>query len=245
MYLENVKSLPCIILSSNSSYAYKVRLKLNNLGIKAEYKNRYFELLDFIIENDEGLIFIYTKSRTCQKYIEKYTLSKMGKNFTFVFLQDNIEMVINPDNKYLFVSTYENIQDIIPMILLQTNVRKCNLNKISSEKIEKYLSLILKSFNISSNYLGYHYIKDCVHLLNGDGKKDYPTIKEVYKIIGQKYNKLASNIEKSIRICIRKSQSKASDIYSCIFLNGKISNSLFINFLLDKIKMMNNEVIAE
>ena len=61
--INDKKELPCIIFSNNRSFAYKLRLKLNDLGIKTEYKDRFSQLLDFVIENSEGMVFVSTKSK--------------------------------------------------------------------------------------------------------------------------------------------------------------------------------------
>lgn len=240
--IEEKKIIPCIIFSNNTSFAYKVRLKLDSLGISAEYKHKFSQLLDFVIENQEGMVFISTKSQRCQSYLEKYASSQAGRNLSFVFLKDDIELGVETDNQFSFIASYDCLQDVLPTILAKSNTRKYLTPTISPEEVDKYLSIILKSFRVSAQHLGYHYIKDCVQLLTSDRNGEYTAIKDVYKIIASKYNKLTASIEKSIRVCINKSYEKANAVYDTIFNNEKLSNLSFINFLVEKTKQMNSTV---
>ncbi len=239
---ESKKTIPCIIFSNNTSFAYKVRLKLNSLGIKLQYKYRFSQLLDFIIENQEGIVFISTKSQRCQKYIERYASSQAGRNISFVFFKDNADIQVHSDNTFSFETTFENLQDILPKIMVTSSTRKYILNKVSPEEIDKNLSVVLKGFKVSSQHLGYYYLKDCVQLISADTKQEYTAIKDIYKIVAKKYNKLTSSIEKSIRVCITKSYQKASGVYDSVFADEKLSNLTFINFLVEKTKQMNSSV---
>ena len=240
--LDDKKIIPCIIFSNNTSFAYKVRLKLDTMGISAEYKHQFSQLLDFVIENQEGLVFISTKSKRCQEYIERYAASQAGRNLSFIFLKDNVDLGIKTDNQFSFVASYESLQDLLPTIFAKSNTRRYLTPTISPEEIDKYLSIVLKSFRVSAQHLGYYYIKDCVQLLSGDKAGEYTTIKDVYKIIATKYNKLTANIEKSIRVCINKSYQKANDMYDTVFNSEKLSNLSFINFLVEKTKQMNSTI---
>lgn len=236
--------MPCIIFSNNRSFAYKVRLKLSDLGIKSQYKNKFLHLLDFIIENEEGLVIISTKSRLCQKYLERYARSQAGRNISFVFLKNDVEVSVATDNQFSFITTYEQLQEQLPVILAKSSTRKYQTPTILPEQIDKCLTIVLKSFRVSTQHLGYYYVKDCVQLLSGDKKDQFRTIKEVYKIIANKYSKLTSSIEKSIRVCIQKSYKKANDIYDSVFSTEKLSNLSFINFLVEKTKQMNTTLSA-
>lgn len=240
--IEEKKVIPCIIFSNNTSFAYKVRLKLDSLGISAEYKHKFSQLLDFVIENQEGMVFISTKSQRCQSYLEKYASSQAGRNLSFVFLKDDIELGVETDNQFSFIASYDCLQDVLPTIFAKSNTRKYLTPTISPEEVDKYLSIILKSFRVSAQHLGYHYIKDCVQLLTSDRNGEYTAIKDVYKIIASKYNKLTASIEKSIRVCINKSYEKANAVYDTIFNTEKLSNLSFINFLVEKTKQMNSTV---
>ena len=237
--IDNSKKVSCIIFSNNTSFAYKVRLKLSSVGIKAEYKYKFSQLLDFIIENQEGLVIVSTKSKRCQEYLEKYARSQAGRNLSFVFLKDDVPVNINVDNQFSFETNYDSLLDFLPKVMSKSNTRKYDLPKISPEEIDKYLSILLKSFKVSTQHLGYYYIKDCVQLLSGDKKCEYSSIKDVYKIIANKYNKLTASIEKSIRLCINKSYNKHKLIYDNVFSSERLSNLTFINYLVGKIRQMN------
>jgi hypothetical protein len=176
----------------------------------------------------------------CQKYLEKYASSQAGRNISFIFLNDDGDVKVKADNQFSFVLNFAEIQERLPEILAKSKTRRYLTPSINPEEIDKHLSIILKGFKISSQHLGYQYLKDCVQLLSGENKDQYTTIKEVYKIIAGKYNKLTSSIEKSIRVCINKSYQKANDIYDSVFSSEKLSNLSFINFLVEKTKQMNS-----
>lgn len=243
--VNNKKEMPCIIFSNNRSFAYKLRLKLNDLGIRSEYKHRFSQLLDFVIENSEGMVFVSTKSRRCIEYLEKYASSQAGRNLSFVFLKDENKLEYNSDNCYSFTTTLYKLQDVLPTIFAKSNTRKYVTPTVSPEEIDKYLSIILKSFRVSAQHLGYYYIKDCVQLLSSDSRDNYTSIKDVYKTIASKYNKLTSSIEKSIRVCINKSYQKANSVYDSVFEDEKISNLTFINFLVEKTKEIGSTVSTD
>ena len=240
--IEEKKVIPCIIFSNNTSFAYKLRLKLDLLGISAEYKYKFSQLLDFVIENQEGLVFVSTKSKRCQEYLDKYAKSQAGRNLSFIFLKDDVELGVEIDNQFSFITSYDTLQDLLPTVFAKSSTRKYLTPTISPEEIDKYLSIILKSFRVSAQHLGYHYIKDCVQLLTSDRDGEYTAIKDVYKIIASKYNKLTASIEKSIRVCINKSYQKANDVYDTVFNTEKLSNLSFINFLVEKTKQMNSTI---
>lgn len=238
---QDKKFLPCIIFSGDASYAYRVRLKLSNLDLQAEYISKISDLLDFIIEHKEGIIFVSTKSMKCLRYLEKYAVNQIGRNISVIFLKDTAESSINIDNQFSFLIGFDELQEMLPVIISKANIRKHNVSTISPEEIDRYVSIQLKNFQISSQHLGYYYIKDCVQILSGNNKGEYTSIKEVYEIIANKYNKLTASIEKSIRISIGKAYQKANDFYDSIFVSERVSNLSFITFLVEKTKQMHNE----
>jgi len=58
-----------IIVSHNSNYAYKFRTKANSLGLKLGYKRTLQELIEYLMFEKEGIVFVDIKSRTYHKYL--------------------------------------------------------------------------------------------------------------------------------------------------------------------------------
>ena len=56
-----------VILTNDSSFAYKFRTKLKAMGIDADYTSYLIGLLDYLIDKQEGIVFIRSKSERCKK----------------------------------------------------------------------------------------------------------------------------------------------------------------------------------
>jgi len=240
---KDLKKYPCIIFSKSMEIAYNLRLKLNSLGFESEYKNRIVDLFDFILDNKEGLVIIYTKSQILQNYIERFALSQAGRDLAFVFVKNDFKLKVIGDDLFSFVVDYNNFLDVIPKVISKSSDRLFTKN-ISPEVINFQIDLILKNFEISKKYLGYRYIKDCVKIMYGNKSNEYTSLKDIYMSLATKYQKEPSSIEKTIRDCIKKAYKKSKEKFNNVFINHRISNLTFINYILENLEQTNLKTAA-
>jgi hypothetical protein len=227
-----------IIFSNNSTYAYNFRTKVNGIGINAEYRSKICDLIDYILDNDEGIIFVDNKSVRLHNYLKKYSLVQDSKNFSFVFLTDNYTLNVDCDNVYTFRSCYDNIQETIEKIQYNIESRNNNIDNPSNACIEKYLLIINKEFGLSEKLTGTNYINECVKIFLTSKDKRYNILKEAYKIVAKHYKKNIENIEKSIRLAINNAINKNKESFFDVFHKDRITNSDFISYLVDSVKLM-------
>ena len=227
-----------MIYSKNTNYAYKVRTKTLGLGINTQYIRKIDELLDYVLKHDEGIIFIDINNERFQKYAKEFALLQRNKNLSIVYLTDNIEVKVDCDSIYTFQSSYDELQNVIPSILNIRHSRHNNLDSFCNVDIDKYLSLIIKEFQLPEKLTGYNYIYDCVKVFLQSREKKYNIIKEAYTIVANRYKKNVSNIEKSIRTVISKAVQKSPEPFRRAFKNDKVSNLNFIVYLVEKVKTM-------
>ena len=226
-----------IILSNDSSFSYNFRSKLFNVGIEVEYSGYLGGLLDFLLENDEGLVFIKSNSDRCIKYIKQYALLQNNKNFAFIFIKDNSGIDITCDNIFTFVCTNDDVISRIPQIIEKMRSKIQCSDTISTSKIEQYILLLFKSLKFPYNTNGYGYLKDCIFVMMDPSNKSRK-LKDAYNIVAQKYNKLSTNIEKSIRLAITNFIRKSSVVATCIFGKDTITNNEFISYMINTIKQL-------
>lgn len=236
--MDNTK-VSGIILTSDTNFAYNFRLKVKRLGvINIEYRSYLTGLLDFLIEKEEGIVFIKTKSQRCLDYISKYALLQNNKNFVFVFITDDNCRSINCDNVYTFQSAFESIDILLPNIINKMHTRLYPSDAIPNSKIEEYIDKLFKSLKFPFNVAGYDYLRDCVKIMLEEGNKKQLILKNVYEIIAKRYDRNSANIEKSIRLAITNFIKTSAVTVNCIFGSEKVSNSEFISYMINTIKTL-------
>lgn len=237
--MENEIECSAIIFSNNSNYAYNLRTKVNGLGINVHYKNTLTGLMDFILDNHQGIIFIDSGCKKYLTYIKKYSLVQDSRNFSFVFLTDNYDINIECDNIFTFKSSYDEVQETLNLISELMMSRKNTLYINADSHIDKCLSFLLSEFNLSKKLSGTLYINDCVKSLLTCRDKKYNILKDIYELVARRYKKNITNIEKSIRLALVSAKKTNPEPFRKVFDNLDVTNSKFINYLVEKIKTMN------
>ena len=223
-------------MSHNSNYAYKYRIKVSGLGVKTTYKRTLLEILDYITEYNDGIIFIDIASKSFQRYAAKFAQTQCDRNFSLVFLTDNYVVDIECDNIFTFKSDYNNIQHTLEEIKLKRFSRKNIISKVSKQDFENCLNLITTELGFPISKTGTGYIKDCVNILLNSRDKKYNIIKDVYSVVARRYNKSVENIEKSIRSALATAIEQNIDLYTNLFGTQKVTNRMVINYISNKIK---------
>lgn len=231
------QKINAIILSNDSSFSYNFRSKLLELGMDVQYSGCFGGLLDFLLENDKGLVFVKTGSCRCQRYIKQYSLLQNDKNIVFIFINDNDSLNIDCDNIFTYECKQSDLCSKLPYIIRSMKNRIGCSSYISSSKIEQYISLLFKSLKFPYNINGYDYLKDCICIMM-DHKNNCSTLKDSYNIIAQKHNKFPANIEKSIRLAIGNFIKQSSIMVKCIFGKDTVTNNEFVSYMINTIRQL-------
>ena len=96
---------------------------------------------------------------------------------------------------------------------------------------DKEIRKILLKCNITSNLQGYFYIIDAVNII--EKQKIHTNITTIYEMLGKKYEKRPSQVERAIRTAIQKSYKKVNildKIYKKIPGNSVFIYDLVFNF---------------
>jgi len=129
-------------------------------------------------------------------------------------------------------------------------IRKRNIDfdekiDINYSKISRELTDYLTSLGFSQKYIGFNYIKETVIKLLKKGGTFKSLHTDIYPLVAMKYNCGIVNIERNIRSVI--SDAKKTKNFSKTNLPiDKVTNRLFITFLLDKTlnSVLDNEQIC-
>lgn len=234
--MDESNSFSCAILSSDRQYAYNVRNRLAIMGVKVSYIDGVHKLITFLLTKKRGVLLVDGRFAKLIELINEFVSCQRSKNFSFIFLDDNRSVNVVCDNKFTFLSRYENIFESVNNAIASVKYRHSQSRIISEDFIENRTILILKAFRITSNYTGYKFILESVKLLMGCGNKVYSILKDVYRDVGAKFGKGEDNVEKSIRLAIDNSRKKYPQIYKCVFKDDKVSNMTFLNLIIEKIK---------
>lgn len=186
--------------------------------------------------NEKGIIMIDLKYARFLRLITEYCHHATSRNFCFVFLNDNRHRDVQFDNKFIFVTNYENL--VQTMTLAHESLIKIERNKqaIPSDFIDVELTKKLAEFQISTKYTGYDLIKDSIKVLANKPSRDFFCMKEVYEEVGKLHSKDIGNVEKSIRLALKKAQCSCPEKFEEVFNTQSVSNNALLYYLLEYIK---------
>lgn len=229
-------TIECALFTRDEINAYKIRQKIETIGVQVTYINNYENLAVFALKNNQAIIIVDAKSTRITSVIEQIAKDYLDKSLCFIYLNDNDNKIKTSENELTFLTCYDDILKIMPIAISRVLLHNKNKNTMSEDFLDKYLALMLGALKIPQKHCGYKLLVACIKLLMGNKDKEYLILKEVYSKVGLKFDKDISNVEKSIRFSIEKAKSEYPSLYECIFKGEKVSNSVFINFAIDKIK---------
>ena len=219
------------IVTSNNTYAYNLRNKLQSVGFSVDYISNINEFIEWLrIANSKIILVevseigIVDQLNSCRENINKNLL---------IYLDDNNLLYTHSYRSSNLISNLESIVSLLP-----------ELEKIYNDRFNdtwvftRNLSDILVRFGISPKYKGFSYLIDCIEYGLRKNHKSIRYSSEIYPKIARIYKVSSSTIEKSIRVAINKACDKFPDLYnnpSC-FSASHVTNNEFMNFIIDKIK---------
>lgn len=225
-----------VIFTKDETYAYRLRNKLTDANIKTEYISNTEGLLFFMFTNTKGVILIDLKYARFLRLITEYCHHPTSRNFCFVFLNDNRHRDVLFDNKLIFVTNYENIIQTMALAQESLDMKERVKRTIPSDFIDGELTKKLAEFQVSTKYVGYDLIKDSIKVLANKPSRDSLCMKEIYEEVGKLHSKDSGNVEKSIRLALKKAQCICPDKFENVFNCKSVSNNALLYYLSEYIK---------
>lgn len=194
----------------------------NKLHKYYNHVNVYKKIEDINIKTSELLIVNFD-------YInEGCVLKKLGE--------------IDYHNKVIFFSKKNSRNCYLEFVPYNIKANKL-IEKIENlNSVDVFVNHVLELSGISEKLTGHTYIKDSIKILY----EHHISIKELYSILGAKYNKSSISVERSIRTAIENSFSRPNRAFIIKIFNDKIplnkdrpTNSEYIYSLIDFIKSIN------
>lgn len=93
---------------------------------------------------------------------------------------------------------------------------------------------IIRQFNITTKYKGYHFILDAIEIASGKQNETLYITKDIYPMIASKYHTSIYSVEKDIRTIIEKCWINKKELLEKIAgckLNYCPTNSEFIDYI--------------
>ncbi|MDO4732163.1 MAG: sporulation transcription factor Spo0A [Bacillota bacterium] len=122
---------------------------------------------------------------------------------------------------------------------LETTVSSQNSNSVELE-----ITRILHQMGVPAHVKGYQYLRDAISLVSEEVNLMGAVTKELYPMIGDKYDTTASRVERAIRHAIELAWDRGNVEmmnkyfgYTINIERGKPTNSEFIAMIADKIRM--------
>jgi len=149
--------------------------------------------------------------------------------------------VVKPFNMEVFI---KRIRQIL-------NKTICNDDEVNTSKVQtidmiSQITNIMHEIGVPAHIKGYMYLREAINLLVNDINLLSSVTKELYPMIGEKFNTTASRVERAMRHAIEVAWSRGQVAtinkifgYSINNEKGKPTNSEFIAMVADKLRLQN------
>ena len=243
--MKKEKEYKNIIFTKDYNFAYKVRQKCNEYGMEIHYVDNINDLMDYFAKNKKGTIFIDLKYSHFVKILNDFMLNVFYGQYMIVYLTDHRYENVNDDNKVIYLSCYNRLGDILPMLALGINKMNFVEDTQKRNTIINKITQILKSFDIYSNLEGFTFIKDCVEYVVINNLRCFVYKNDVYAVVARANNTTIACVEKNIRFAIKKaitSNPEAFNIDDNRF--RKLTTTGFISYIIDLTRDFARTVVA-
>lgn len=243
----NIYNSAMFYSKGNFYLADTLKRELRENGIELIYINEAHKFIDSIIENENSIIFFDNSVANCIDIIENIAhKSTYLKNSIVVFIDKDKEKYKDVvDNFKIFWLDDKLVKSEVNAVIMKRNIDFDEKIDINYSKISRELTDYLTSLGFSQKYIGFNYIKETVIKLLKKGGTFKSLHTDIYPLVAMKYNCGIVNIERNIRSVI--SDAKKTKNFSKTNLPiDKVTNRLFITFLLDKTlnSVLDNEQIG-
>ncbi len=193
-------------------------------------------VLDLIMPKKDGL-YVLDKLKENKVLINTIVLTSYNQ-------EETTRKVSEYNVKYMILKPFD-LEELENRIL--SSFDKIDSGRIidfNDNKEEMVITKLLHDLGMPSNIKGYHYIRDAVNYVYKDSSLIGAVTKQLYPMIGKKYDVSVTRVERAIRHAIEVSWNRADwDLMEEIFGHSvdidraKPTNSEFIVTLADKLKL--------
>ena len=243
----NIYNSAMFYSKGNFYLADTLKRELRENRIELIYINEAYKFIDSIVENENSIIFF---DNTSTNYIDVITnlahKSVYLKNSIIVFIDSDEEKYKDViDNFKIFWLSDKLVKSDVDAIVRKRSIDFDEKIKINYSKINRDLTDYLTSLGFSQKYIGFNYIKETVIKLLKKGGTFKSLHTDIYPLVAMKYNCGIVNIERNIRSAIGDAK-KTISFNKTNLSPDKVTNRLFITFLLDKTlnSVLENEQIG-
>ena len=179
-----------------------------------------------------------------------YVLEKIKENnvnintvvLTSYNQEDTIRKISEYNVKYMILKPFD-LKELERRLIDALSSNKSKTIEFSNDE-QIVITKLLHDLGMPSNIKGYHYIRDAVSYVYKDSSLIGAVTKELYPMIGKKYDASVTRVERAIRHAIEVSWNRADwELMEEIFGHSvdidraKPTNSEFIVTLADKLKL--------
>ena len=204
-------------------------------GVNKILNNKYDLLvLDLIMPKKDGL-YVLEKIKENNININTVVLTSYNQ-------EDTIRKISEYNVKYMILKPFD-LKELERRLIDATSSNKSKTIEFSNDE-QIVITKLLHDLGMPSNIKGYHYIRDAVSYVYKDSSLIGAVTKELYPMIGKKYDASVTRVERAIRHAIEVSWNRADwELMEEIFGHSvdidraKPTNSEFIVTLADKLKL--------
>lgn len=225
-----------IAYSNDKSQIYKIRESCKSMGYELIYASSCEEILKLIKEYNCSFVLLDVSDPLVIMEIIDGLNGISGHSV--IIINENISKDFKFIGRNVFAISYADLMSVIKLIDLskKENVKD---NYIEQNK-DMFMAVteVLYQIGIPINMSGFDYLRYAVVEYEKIGEGTINIRKDIYQMVADRFNKTPSCIEKGIRTCIAKANqdkklSKIIDVLGIV----KLSNSVIISYVADKVKM--------
>ena len=231
----------------NYVLASRIRKCLRKINYDISYCNNIIDLVSRMMVNKNCLIILDNKYRTFGGFLSQILQTNLEviENARFVFIDDellNYSEYVNNNNIFCIPET--NLETALSGVISNCELLNCQHESIINSNINynELISDILLKLGFSVKLLGFRYIKLCIEHAIKNNFVLGSLNKDVYSYVAMQNCTSVTNIERGIRTAIEDaSKTEEFKKENIARSDKKVSNKMFLEYLLDKILIYKNK----
>lgn len=234
-----------ILLSKNDmNMAESLKMICREKKVNLAYCRNLPELIN--VNNTSMPEIVFCDGETINfdyKLFVEFKNSKLFHIPKFVIISNNLSKI--PNYEFIVLIDKNNYIENCRQILDNISEKECeSLSENKKNEIRRNVSNYLNELGITTNYLGYSYIKEIVVDIIEDKRRLKSFNSKLYPTVAMKFNTAIINIERNIRnaINVAVKSSKNKELYDDIMRFSKIrnhnkapSNKKFVTWIAEKV----------
>jgi hypothetical protein len=226
-----------LILASN------LKQITNKLQMNIVYALNVVDLIVKMSQIYTEVAFIDYSTIKCDKMLETFFSEYNDNCKNIIVIDDNNEMTQDVIDRLSLkkenVKKSCELEDYLQNIISVLTIQKClPNNKFENINVSDIVNEELIRLKISTRYLGYSMIKECVLYCCYNNLRDFSLNTDVYPVVGSKFFSNCYNVERDIRTAISEGYIRMKNSP----FDDLPTNKEMINYLIDRVfsRMINN-----